>query len=125
MGERHRSPRLVRPRRRAILVEAPVSSMKTRCSGSRSGWASNQACRRAATSGRSCSLACAVFFQGDAMAVKKAPDRTRGKHGAMLPPQEIRELNQRDVHLLVDRTQDDVAVSLDAMGTPVSALALR
>jgi hypothetical protein len=59
------------------------------------------------------------------MAVKKAPDRTRGKHGAMLPPEELGELNQRDVHLLVDRTQDDVAVSLDAMGALVSALALR
>jgi len=38
-----------------ILVEAPVSSTNTRSSGSRSGYASNQAWRRAATSGRACS----------------------------------------------------------------------
>ena len=47
---------------RAMLVFAQVSSMKTSRSGSRSGWASNQACRRFTISGRSCSLACAVFF---------------------------------------------------------------
>ena len=66
MPVRHAGPASLpagaRPRNRAILVEAPVSSMKTRCRGSRSGCASNQASRRAATSGRSCSLACAVFF---------------------------------------------------------------
>ena len=59
---RSRSPRRQRPWRRAILVEAQVSSMKTRRSGSRSSWPSNQSSRRFRTSGRSCSLACAVFF---------------------------------------------------------------
>ena len=47
--------------RRAILVEAPVSSTKTSLSGSRAGWASNQARRRCSTSGRCCALACAFF----------------------------------------------------------------
>jgi len=51
-----------RPWVRAILVEAQVSSMKTRRSGSRSSWPSNQASRRFRMSGRSCSAACAVFF---------------------------------------------------------------
>jgi hypothetical protein len=41
-GARQRSPRRARPWRRAILVEAPVSSMKTSRSGSKSSWASNQ-----------------------------------------------------------------------------------
>ena len=45
-----------RPWRRAMLVVAQVSSMKTSRSGSRSSWLSNQSCRRFRTSGRSCSL---------------------------------------------------------------------
>jgi transposase len=59
---RQRSPRRERPRRRAILVDRPVSSMKTSLAGSRSGWASNQSSRRFRISGRSCSSAWADFF---------------------------------------------------------------
>lgn len=59
-------------------------SMKTRCAGSRSGWASNQACLCTATSGRSCSLACAVFLEGHPVAVEKAPDRARREGDAVL-----------------------------------------
>ena len=59
---RRRSPLGARPRRRVILVFNPVSSMKIRRSESRSGCASNQAPRAAATSARSCSLAWADFF---------------------------------------------------------------
>jgi hypothetical protein len=44
------------------LVLAPVSSMKTSLSGSTKGRAACQMRRRAATSGRSCSLARSVFF---------------------------------------------------------------
>ena len=90
MGARQRCPRLARPRRRASLVEAPLiafgaqPSMKTRCVGSRSGWVSNQASRRAATSGRSRSQACAVFFDGHGVAVEDAPDRARRKACAVL-----------------------------------------
>ena len=57
-----RSPRGARPWVRAMLVFAQVSSMNTSRSGSRSGWPSNQACRRFTTSERPCSLACAVSF---------------------------------------------------------------
>ncbi len=81
-GARQRSPRFARPRRRAILVEAPVSSTNTRRSGSRSGCASNHASRRAATSDLLCSLACAVFW-------KVMPWRSRKRQivlGAKLAP---------------------------------------
>ena len=59
---RQRSPRGARPRSRAILVDSPVSSMKTSFAGSRSSWLSNQARRLFRMSGRSCSSACADFF---------------------------------------------------------------
>ena len=45
-----------------MLVDAQVSSMKMRRSGSSSVWPSNQSWRRFRMSGRSCSAACAVFF---------------------------------------------------------------
>jgi len=45
MPSRKRSPRGPQPCRRAMLVEARVASMKTRRSGSRSIWPSNQARR--------------------------------------------------------------------------------
>ena len=47
------SPSL-QPRSRAILVLAPVSSIKIKRSGSRSSWLSNHSCRRAWMSGREC-----------------------------------------------------------------------
>ena len=52
----------LRPRRRAILVDVPVSSTNTNRQGSKPGCSSSQARRRAVTSGRSCSAACAVFI---------------------------------------------------------------
>ena len=58
---------------RAILVEAPVSSLKISHSGSRSSWPSNQTSRASLTSGRSCSAACADFFDRDGAAMEEAP----------------------------------------------------
>ncbi|MGF1609730.1 MAG: hypothetical protein ACFCUQ_10065, partial [Kiloniellales bacterium] len=72
MAARQRSPRGAHPLRRAILVEAPVSSMKINLFGSRSSWPSNQAWRSAVTSGSCCSAACAVFFVRDPVALEKA-----------------------------------------------------
>jgi hypothetical protein len=97
------------------LVEAPVSSMKTSRVGSRSGCASNQASLRRATSGRSCSLACAVFFDGHGVAVKETPDRAGRKGGTMIAAQHIGQLNEGNVHLRVNRAQDDIPIRLDPM----------
>src|SRR4030088_2006915 len=86
-----RRPRLARPRSRAMLVEVPVSSMNTSRAGSRSGCAAIQAARAAATSGRSCSLACTIFFEADVFGGEEPPHRAiadrlaaRGKLGADL-----------------------------------------
>src|ERR1035438_10858241 len=62
MAAQQRSPFGAQPRRRAIFVERPLSSIKIRCSGSKSSWPSTQFSRAAFTSARSCSLAWAVFF---------------------------------------------------------------
>ncbi len=119
---RQRWPRWARPRRRVILVEAPVSSINTRRCGSRSGWASNQSRRCAATSGRSCSAAWAVFFEGKSVTVEKPPDRTGREAGIVPGAQQIRQLVQTDVLLGLDGGQDRFAQRLDMVRSCVTAL---
>ncbi len=91
-----------RPWRRAILVEAPVSSMKTSFSGSRSDCALNQARCRRAMSGRCCSLACA-FFERDAAPLEEAPQRALRDPQPMRPFQMRGDLPQRHVRRLIDQ----------------------
>ncbi len=116
IGERNRG--------RAILVEAPVSAMKTRRSGSRSGCASNQACRRTATSGRACSLACAVVLKGHRVPVEEAPNRAGREGRTVLVTQQLRQFHTRDVRPALDRGQDDVAPGRDAMRAQIAAAGL-
>src|SRR5437763_1037070 len=70
-----RSPRAQRPWVRVMLVLAQVSSMKTRREGSSRPWYFFHCARRLATSGRSCSLACRLFFEADPFVLEKMPDR--------------------------------------------------
>lgn len=117
---RSRSPRGQRPWRRAMLVEAQVSSMKTRCSGSRSGWLSNQSCRRFMTSGQFCSLACADFFERDLVPIEEAPepsDAAAHAFGLQSGP----DLCERDVTVACDDVQDRRAMALEAVRVPVAA----
>src|SRR6266481_9978375 len=95
-----RSPRGARPRSRAILVEVPVSSMKTSRSGSSLGRLSAHAVRAAATSGRSCSAARTLFFEADAVAVEEPPDRTEPRLLLALIEQTALDLLQCQVGLL-------------------------
>src|SRR5262245_32743446 len=122
MVARQRLPRLARPYRRVIFVEAPVSSMKTRRCGSRSGRASSQVSRRAATSGLSCSAARAGFFEGHGVAIQEPPHRARCERGPVLSTQQLGDLGERDVDLIVDSLQDDVAIAFDLMRTAIATL---
>ena len=121
-GARRRWPRRARPQRRAILVDAPVSSTKTSLSGSRAGWASNQARRRCSTSGRCCLLACADFLEGDAAAEEEAPHGALGDPQPMLALQMGRDLRQHHVRGLFDQRQDRLGPCLDPLRAPVAAL---
>jgi len=56
------------------------------------------------------------------MAIQEAPDRARREAGAVLVAQQRRYLDQGDVHLALDRCQDDIAIGLNAMRSPVAAL---
>src|ERR1700683_5776970 len=72
-------------------------------------------------SGRSFSLPCAVFFEGDAVAVQEPPQRARRERHAVLTVEHIGQLEQRDVDLSLDRTIDDGVKGLDAMRALVTA----
>src|SRR3954452_25408368 len=97
-----------------MVVVAAVSSRKARVSGSRSGWASNQACRAALTSSRSCSAACVALFAGDAMAGKEAGQAARAGHDT-LRGQPITQFGQEDLWLPLVGGQDQVGMRLDAV----------
>ncbi len=70
-----RAPMAQRPCRRVMLVFAQVSSMKTRRFGSIRPWYFFHCARRRATSGRSCSAACRLFFEGQLLGPQEVPDR--------------------------------------------------
>src|SRR6266446_3254899 len=125
-----RWPRRARPRSRAIAVEVPVSSINTSRVGSRAGWSSFHAARAAATSGRSCSLACTIFFEADPLGGEQPPhrpvpdmDAALGKLGPDLLQRQIR--NRRDppqqpVPLIL---QARVVIATHRLGRQAAALA--
>lgn len=103
-----------------MLVDAQVSSMKISRSGSRSSWPSNQSQRRSAMSGRSCSLACAVFFVRDLVAPEEPPDR---RHADLRPLRRecVAHLLQRQIGGLGDQRADEVMLRLDPLRARVPA----
>src|SRR6266849_2898478 len=74
-----RRPLAQRPRCRTILVLVPVSSMKTSLLASRPDCSAFHVGRASATSGRSCSMTCSVFFEADPMALEEPADRGLGR----------------------------------------------
>lgn len=107
-----RSPRGARPWVRAMLVFAQVSPMKTRREDSRSGCASNQASRRFRISGRSCSLACAVFFARDPAAREEALQRPVAE-GMAVARQGRPQLLHGDVRRLLKQAEHQTGLGLD------------
>src|SRR6476620_10142711 len=91
-----------------MLVAAHVSSMKTRRSGSRSGWAARHCCRWAATSGRSCSAARRTFFYAQAQGGDRPPQSGEGDR----QPQPVAEFLQGRVRGLGDGRPEWVSVGL-------------
>ena len=79
-----RSPTGAQPESRAILVLTPVSSRKTRLSGSINGWAALHSLRRAATSGRSCSTARSALLKRQADPLGRVPHCARAEVNAVL-----------------------------------------
>src|SRR6516225_10373722 len=86
------------PYRRVILVVAAVSSMKISCFGSRVSCSFRKALRAAATSGRSCSAACTLFFKGQ-VDVAEEPRNPRLAHLHLFFRQANLKLCKRTIRL--------------------------
>ena len=98
MAATTRSPRGARPKRRAMFVRAQVSSRKTSRSAISPGCSLRQVARAAATSGRSCSAAWAVFF------CDSAPEPEESRQASSASPRSLG--GQQDAKLV----NGDVAI---------------
>src|SRR6187455_1587902 len=113
-GSSRRWPRRQRPWVRVIFVVADVSSRKIRCLGSRAGCRTMNLRRAATTSGRPCSVACRLFFDGDPVAFEEPPDRRLADANAMPGRQFRTDLGQRQVRLMSDKRQYRLAMPTQA-----------
>src|SRR6202163_3517329 len=100
-----RSPRGERPRCRTILVVTAVSSMKTRRGASSFDCSPFSSARAAATSGRSCSAACRVFFERDVVTIVEAPDRARSNLELLRAAEPQADVIKRQVRLRGDKIE--------------------
>src|SRR5262245_2910042 len=105
-----------------MLVLAQVSSMNTRREGSSRPWYFFHCARRRATSGRSCSLACTLFFEADAFVLKEVPHRV-ATHLETALGQFSRQCPQRDVRLIGHSCQQPFALPGNRIGAPPAHLA--
>src|SRR5277367_5483574 len=99
-----------------MLVLAQVSSMKTRREGSSRPWYFLHCARRLATSGRSCSLACRLFFEADPLVLEEVPDRVVADLDPALR-QLPKQPPQGHVRLLAQPPQQPVAFPRQRIGS--------
>src|SRR5271165_4634760 len=90
-----------------MFVDAAVSSMNTSLLGSSLACILNHAFRAAATSGRSCSAACRLFFKCETQMAKKAKDRGLANSHILLR-QASSKFRQRDVRPHVQPSPDPI-----------------
>ena len=105
-----------RPLNRTRLVLTAVSSMNTSRAGSNMPCSRIQRRRARATSARSRSAACRLFFEGDAVAREKPRKRTLA--GSNAPPAQLRNrLLQRQVRMLCNHSQYPLRTLLQRRNT--------
>src|SRR6516225_10788795 len=97
-----------------MFVDAAVSSMNTSLLGSSLGCILNHALRAAATSGRSCSAACRLFFKSEAQMAKEAENRGLAD-SHILVRQSSLELSQRDVRPCAEPSRNPIPVPFQSI----------
>jgi hypothetical protein len=55
------------------------------------------------------------FFDGHRVTVEKAPNCARRKHRAVICPEKLSKLDQRDVVLTLDRRKDRLSIGFDPL----------
>lgn len=103
-----------------MLVLAQVLSMKARRPGWRSTCLSNQVWRWVRVSGRSCSVACAVFFARQRMAREEVLQGAVTETMASIQ-QSPTKFGGRDVRGFVQKATDPLMLRLDPAGAMVAA----
>ena len=93
------------------MVVAAVSSMKISCFGSRVSCSFRKALRAAATSGRSCSAACTLFFKGQ-VDVAEEPRNPRLAHLHLFFRQANLKLCKRAIRLFRYKLLDPICIWL-------------
>src|SRR5215207_4210043 len=96
-----------------MVVEALVSSMKTSRFRSSVGCSFRKVLRAAATSGRSCSAACRLFFKGQVHTQKPEDRRLADCH--LVLGQVALNFQQRDVRLFRYQLPDPIGMRLKNM----------
>src|SRR6476469_9983553 len=86
--------------------------MNTRRRGLRDGCSAFSSARAAATSGRSCSAACRVFFKGDLVTLIETSDRTPAGLELLLAREPPADLLERQVGLRGDEVEQPLLVRL-------------
>jgi hypothetical protein len=117
----NRSPRGQRPLNLTMLVLVAVSSMNTSRAGSSMPCFRIQRRRARATSARSCSLACRLFFDGDIMSLEKSPDRSAAARNSLLAHRR-NNLVQRHVWPCGNQNQQPFRVLLQRRRAPAARL---
>src|SRR5262249_55463488 len=92
--------------------------------GSRPGFPSHQASRALFTSGRSCSAACAIFFQRDAVALEEKPERPDSDAHAALPKLCLK-FGERQIGLPSHGAENECRLRLDALRPAIPTLLHR
>jgi hypothetical protein len=108
-----------------MAVGAPVSLMNTSRSGSRSSWPSIHASRRFRSSGRSCSAAWAVFFDGHIAAVEEGPDRAHARCDVPFRREALLHLRECDVRCRFNGAEQEGAMRIQLRATGLSFWACR
>src|SRR5262245_11862026 len=107
-----------------MFVDAAVSSMNTSLLGSSLACILNHAFRAAATSGRSCSAACRLFFKTESEMAKEAEDRGLADSQRLLRQPGL-EFGQRNVRLRVHPARNPRPVLLQRIAfVPTKPLGL-
>src|SRR5450631_4624490 len=95
--------------------------MNTRRGALREGCSAFSAARAAATSGRSCSAACRVFFERDLVTIVEAPDRARSNLELLRAAEPQADVIERQVRLRGDKIEQPLLMLVQRRAAMASA----
>src|SRR3954466_666861 len=95
--------------------------MNTKRGALREGCSAFSAARAAATSGRSCSAACRVFFERDPLTIVEAPDRTRSNLELLSAAEPQADVIECQVRLRGDKIEQPLLMLVQRRAATASA----